>query len=158
LQERFRISVAVVLADTTGFSAARDLLAEGTGDFGENSTALPENGEGREANDNRFDRPRATCNHGTTIEKNTRADPMRWNGAYPPRLTAAAAAASTPIAGMRQRCLYAIFSVSKPTRASVRKYCGYGREKRAKSDAVEQYVQSCRTSCPNLIESVKRGD
>ena len=73
-QESLRTSEGVVLADTASFSAARGLLAEGTGDFGEDATALFENGEGRETNDNNFDRPRATCSHGTTIEMNTRAE------------------------------------------------------------------------------------
>jgi hypothetical protein len=66
--------VGMVLADTASFSATRGLLAEGKRDFDEDATALLENGEGRETDDNRFDRPRATCSHGTTIEMNTRAE------------------------------------------------------------------------------------
>jgi hypothetical protein len=61
LQEPFRTFVGVILADTAGFTAARGLLAEGTGDFGEDATALLESGEWKETNDNRFSRPRATC-------------------------------------------------------------------------------------------------
>ena len=70
LQEPFRTFVGVVLANVAGFAVERGLLGEGTGNFDEDANALPENREGRGTDDNRFDRPRATCSHGTAVERN----------------------------------------------------------------------------------------
>jgi hypothetical protein len=49
----------MVLANTAGFSVTRSLLAGGTGDLGEDATALLENGERGETNDNSFEEQHA---------------------------------------------------------------------------------------------------
>jgi hypothetical protein len=51
--------VGMVLANTAGFSVTRSLLAGGTGDLGEDATALLENGERGETNDNSFEEQHA---------------------------------------------------------------------------------------------------